>query len=261
MRVALCAVLFVAAARASAQDAQDYRTGGILYLGDSESEGPFGGTLYDAFRAMRDPLTNAPLHVKVFAKCGAGADDWLVKDKANIDCGAWSCKVGVPRAVCPHFMGGTIPPLGELYDELGSKRRVTVVALGINMLIGRRDSNRDGTLRQQKLADAANLIAAIRKAHSACIWIGPPQPGDLFVDDRIYRSFLADLAAVAKENDCRYIASDDKTDRRLLGQNTRDNHYGRDDAVAWARKVLNELDNPRDSRDGSLLDLLRENPN
>jgi len=220
---------------------------GVLILGDSNSEGPFGGALYDALRVLRDPVSGAPLKVSVFAKCGAGANDWTSREYAAIDCGAWRCGSGQPIRDCRHFMGGRIPTLPDLYDDLGAARRVTLVVLGLNMIIGR---------RSEKLRDAENLVAAIRGQNSACIWIGPPQPGDLFVDPGVFDGFVADLKRTVTRAGCRFIASDDKTDRRSLGAHTKDDHYSRDDAVAWARKVLAELARPRNPADKPLLTLL-----
>ena len=225
---------------------------GVLILGDSNSEGPFGGALYDALSAMRDPVSGAPLKVSIFAKCGAGANDWTERDYANIDCGAWRCGEGRALGECHHFVGGDIPTLTRLYGDLGADRRVTLVVLGLNMIIGK---------RSQKLHDAEVLIDAIREQNSACIWIGPPQPGDLFVDPDRVDSFVADLRRTVTRNGCRFIASDDKTDRRNLGRHTKDDHYSRDDAVAWARKVLAELAHPQTRQDKPLLAMFADAAN
>jgi hypothetical protein len=40
---------------------------------------------------------------------------------------------------------------------------------------------------------------------------------------------------------CRYIASDDKTDRREFGAGSKDDHYAKPEAIAWAQKVLAEI--------------------
>lgn len=48
---------------------------GILILGDSNSEGPFGGALYDSLRALHEPGAAKPPNVAIYAKCGAGAND------------------------------------------------------------------------------------------------------------------------------------------------------------------------------------------
>ncbi|MBL6852483.1 MAG: hypothetical protein ISS15_13660 [Alphaproteobacteria bacterium] len=225
--------------QAAAEDA-----GGVLILGDSNAEGPFGGALYNALRTTSDPVTHRPLNVSIFAKCGAGANDWTSRDYARIDCGAWACN-GRPIALCMHFNRGAIPPLADLYADLGATRRVTILALGLNMIIGR---------RSEKLRDAERLIAAIHANSSACIWIGPPEPGDLFVDPDRYEDFIADLRATVRNAGCRYIRSDDKTDRRNVAR--RDDHYSRDDAIAWARAVLVELERPSDEGDRPLLALL-----
>jgi hypothetical protein len=222
------------------------RGAGVLVLGDSNSEGPFGGTMYDALRGLRDPKSGAPLKVSIFAKCGAGANDWTSREYAKIDCGAWRCDDDRVLRDCLHFKGGDIPPLGRLYEDLGAERRVTLVILGLNMIIGH---------REQKLRDAEVLIDAIEAHHSACIWIGPPQPGDLFVDPEVYESFIADLKRTVTRDGCRYIASDDKTDRRDLGRHTKDDHYSRDDAIAWARKVLAELAHPVNAHDKPMLEM------
>ena len=222
---------------------------GILILGDSNSEGPFGGALYNALRTLHEPGAARPLNVTIFAKCGAGANDWIDRDAAAIDCGAWSCGAGLSLRDCRHFTGGAIPRLRDLYAELQSPRRVTLVVLGLNMIIGK---------RREKLQDAERLIAAIHAEQSACIWIGPPQPGDLFVAPATYESFVADLKETVTANGCRYIGSDDKTDRRNLGTHTKDDHYSREDAEAWAAKVIAELHHPKNAGDKPLLALLRE---
>jgi hypothetical protein len=239
-------VLIAASAFAGAQKAPD--AAGILILGDSNSEGPFGGTLYDSLRAMRDPVTGELVSVKMFAKCGAGANDWVEKGANNIDCGAWVCDAGRSISSCPHFMGGYIPPLSELYGDLQAQRRVTILALGLNMIIGR---------RAQKLQDARSLIDAIHAHHSACIWVGPPQPGDLFIAPAVYDSFVADLKSTVTTKGCRYIGSDDKTDRNVLGQHTKEDHYPKEEAVIWAEKVLDDLNHPPDRDEKPLRELLK----
>jgi hypothetical protein len=249
MRTFLVASVLVCFAVGAAwgQSAAPAESAGILILGDSNSEGPFGGTLYDTLREMRDARSGAQIAVKMFAKCGAGANDWVERDAANIDCGAWICDDGRPASSCRHSWGGTIPTLPDLYSDLHARRRVTLVVLGLNMIIGS---------RARKLDDAVNLIAAIHAQHSACIWIGPPQPGNLFVPPSVYESFIDDLEHTVTHNGCRYISSDDKTDRRNLGENTKDDHYSRPDAQAWARKVLYELDHPVGHGDTPLNELL-----
>jgi hypothetical protein len=247
-RLLLCLGL-IASAVAPAFAAGPVPAAGILILGDSNSEGPFGGTLYDTLRAMRDPVSGQMLNVTIFAKCGAGANDWTERDYANIDCGAWSCGAGLSLRDCRHFNEGDIPPLPDLYAELRSQRRVTIAALGLNMIIGN---------RREKLRDATKLIAAIHAQHSACIWIGPPQAGDLFVDPDVFANFIADLRRTVEKNGCRYIASDDKTDRRNIQR--KEDHYPRDDAIAWATKVLYELAHPVNAGDKPLLTQLSEQP-
>ena len=237
----LIAVLLALAlpVQAMAEDA-----GGVLILGDSNAEGPFGGALYKALRDTPDPVTRAPLKVSIFAKCGAGANDWTSREYARIDCGAWACN-GAPIAHCKHFRDGAIPPLPDLYADLRANRRVTIVALGLNMILGRRST---------KMHDAERLIAAIRANNSACSWIGPPEPGDLFVDPDRYEDFIADLRITVRNAGCRYIRSDDKTDRRNVSR--RDDHYSADDATAWARQVLAELHKPAHDGDKPLLAML-----
>ncbi|HEX4292826.1 MAG TPA: hypothetical protein VHZ29_01695 [Rhizomicrobium sp.] len=218
---------------------------GILILGDSNSEGPFGGTLYDTLRGLHDPVTGTSVAVTIFAKCGAGANDWVEREYSNIDCGAWTCSGNQSLQDCHHFKGGNIPPLRRFYADLEAPRRVTLVVLGLNMIIGN---------RAQKLRDAVALIDAIHEQHSACIWIGPPQAGDLFVSVDRFESFIADLKQTVTAHNCRYIASDDKTDRRNVSR--KDDHYSRPDAIAWANKVLYELSHPANHGDKPLLTLL-----
>jgi hypothetical protein len=242
-----CALVCLAGTLAPGEGRASAQSAGILILGDSNSEGPFGGTLYDTLRAKGPPGSDASVNIKMFAKCGAGANDWIERDAANIDCGAWICDGGRPASSCRHSWGGRIPALPELYSDLHAERRVTLVVLGLNMIIGR---------RARKLDDAVDLIAAIHAQHSACIWIGPPQPGNLFVPPDVYESFVADLRHTVTRNGCRYVSSDDKTDRRNLGENAKDDHYSKPDAEAWARKVLYELDHPVGRADKPLNELL-----
>ncbi len=209
---------------------------GVLVLGDSNSEGPFGGAVYDALRAMRDPVSGEPLNVMIYAKCGAGANDWVERDAAKIDCGAWQCADGRTAGSCLHFRDGYIPPLADLYARLGAKRRVTILVLGLNMIIGKWSS---------KMRDAEALIDAVHAQGSACIWVGPPQPGTRFVSADTYARFLVRLRQTVTANGCRYIASDDKTDRNDLGGDTKEDHYPAFEARQWARQVIAELNRPQ----------------
>ncbi|MBS0471746.1 MAG: hypothetical protein JSR60_11790 [Proteobacteria bacterium] len=218
---------------ATAALAQDRAPAGILILGDSNAEGPFGLTLYQAMRALNDPVSGRPLAVSIYAKCGAGANDWTSREYAKLDCGAWACSDGHALSDCPHFRDGSIPPLPELYESLGAGRRVTLVALGLNMVFGN---------RTEKLRDARRLIDAIHANGSACIWIGPPQAGSLFVDIDRFDRFVAALRETVTDADCRFIASDQMTDRRNL--EPKDDHYGRDDAREWARRVIEDVLHP-----------------
>ncbi len=241
---ALCAIAGLTAPAAAAPPGA-----GILIIGDSNSEGPFGGTLYDTLRLLHDPVTGTAVAVTIFAKCGAGANDWVEREYSNIDCGAWTCGNNQSLSDCHHFKGGNIPPLRRFYADLQAPRRVTLVVLGLNMIIGN---------RAQKLRDAVALIDAIHEQHSACIWVGPPQAGDLFVSISRFESFVADLKQTVTANNCRYIASDDKTDRSNVSR--KDDHYSRPDAIAWANKVLYELNHPTNRADKPLLTLLRDQP-
>lgn len=245
MRNILIALVFVLLIpRAEAADAN---SAGVLVLGDSNGEGPFGGELYDVLRTLHDPLTDRPLRVEIYAKCGAGSNDWTSREYAKLDCGAWRCGGGRPVSACLHFMQGEIPPLPDLYGALGARRRVTLVVLGLNMIIGN---------REEKMADARELIREIAAQNSACIWVGPPQTGDGFVSVERYDGFIADLRRTVTEAGCRYISSADKTDRRNLGIHSKDDHYARDDAIQWADRVLFELNHPV-AGDKKLLDYFR----
>ena len=206
---------------------------GVLVLADSNGEGHFGGTLYDGLRAFRDGTTGAPLKVSIFAKCGAGAIDFTSREWARIDCTAWACDGGRPISQCRHFNGGAIPELAELYRTLGAERRVTVVVLGINMVFGD---------KKAKLGEAVALIDALKANNSGCIWVGPPQAGEGFVAVERFERFVADLETTVTAHGCRYIASDDKTDRRDFGAGSKDDHYDKSGAIAWAKKVLAEME-------------------
>jgi hypothetical protein len=245
--LAFLVATFLSSAGAQAQEQPDESSTGVLILGDSNAEGPFGGTLYDGLRTLRDPRSGEWLHVAIFAKCGAGANDWTSREYANIDCGAWACDAGRPIAQCHHFHGGEIPPLPQLYRQLHARRSVTIIALGLNMVKGN---------RARKLADAETLIDAVQAEGSGCIWIGPPQAGDGFVSVARYDSFVSDLRATVRAKGCRYISSADKTDRSDLGAHSADDHYDRPAAEAWARRVLAELQDRDDA--ASLANVLAE---
>lgn len=246
MRAILFTVIAVVLALAAPAFAENI--GGVLVLGDSNAEGPFGAEIYNSLRALHDPVGGEPLRVTIYAKCGAGANDWTSREYAVIDCGAWTCDRGREISSCHHFMHGSIPPLPELYATLNARRTATVIILGLNMIIGN---------RQEKIVDAERLIRAVHDNNSTCIWVGPPQAGDGFVSVAKYESFIADLRDVVTSNGCRYISSADKTDRRVFGEHSRDDHFDRDDAVAWADRVLGELNHPVSVREKSLLDALR----
>lgn len=218
---------------------------GILILGDSNSEGPFGLTLYDALRSMRDPVGGKKLNVAIYAKCGAGARDWINRDYAKIICTAWECSNDRILAECEHFNGGETPTLQELYDNLDAARKVTLVALGLNMLGYGSDIHMD---------EAAQLIAAIKKAGSACVWVGPPQAGAKFFPLIGQARFLAALKDTVIKNGCQFIDSTDKTDRADIPE--KEDHYPEDKAIAWANRVLEELRNPLTPGDRSLNQLL-----
>jgi hypothetical protein len=238
------AVLLFLLLAPSARAAAPAGAAGILILGDSNSEGPFGGRLYDALGARRDPLSGDRLKVSIYAKCAARADDWLDPARAPFICGAWICDNGRVLGFCPHLREGASPPLHRLYAALGAARHVTLVALGVNMLWGDTDKH---------LRDAAALAAAIRAEGSVCIWIGPPQTGPEFVTVYAYEHITAALRAAVTRAGCRFIRSDDKTDRRHIAP--REDHYPEADAVAWADAVLDELDHPPDPADKPLMSL------
>ncbi len=225
--------------------AADGGRAGVLILGDSNSEGPFGLTLHDTLRALRDPLSGTRLKVSIYAKCGAGARDWTNADYARIICTAWERSNDRILAECAHVRDGVAPSLQDLYMNLDAPRKVTLVALGLNMEWGGRE------LKQQ---EAADLIAAIGREGSACVWIGPPQAGPEFMPLLVQEQFMRELKATVIANGCRYISSDDKTDRSHIAP--KEDHYSEADSIAWAERVLDELQFPRDARERSLFELL-----
>lgn len=108
------------------------------------------------------------------------------------------------------------------------KPKVTVVALGTNMIKGKRD---------QSESEARSLILKIKEAGSQCIWIGPPQAALFFSPEAKFNEFVEKLESVVESEGCRFVSSVDKTARENLNDSM-GLHYGCKDAETWAKKTI-----------------------
>ncbi len=108
------------------------------------------------------------------------------------------------------------------------KPKVTVVALGTNMIKGKRD---------QTESEARSLILKIKEAGSQCVWIGPPQAALFFSPETKFNEFVEKLEAFVESEGCRFVSSVDKTARENLNDSM-GLHYGCKDAETWAKKTF-----------------------
>lgn len=108
------------------------------------------------------------------------------------------------------------------------KPKVTIVALGTNMIKGKRD---------QTESETRSLILKIKESGSQCIWIGPPQAAVFFSPQAKFNEFVEKLEAVVESEGCRFISSVDKTSRENLNDSM-GLHYGCKDAETWAKKTV-----------------------
>jgi hypothetical protein len=129
----------------------------ILYIGDSISDGLFGGTIDQDLRSVSS-------NVKTLAWCGSTPATWMNNaPRARTICGFWehdpsgSQSRALPKSA-PNFV-----------DELASvKPRVTVVQLGTNIAAIYPELG-------GKAKDSAQAMMEQIKSHgSQCVWIGPP---------------------------------------------------------------------------------------
>ncbi|MDZ4084409.1 MAG: SGNH/GDSL hydrolase family protein [Bdellovibrionales bacterium] len=194
----------------------------ILYIGDSHSTGCFGRELDATLRTIKKTDAADKLAAVITqASCGTASSHWL-KAKGHVTrCGALVCD---EAGTCDSRSGKT-DSIGSLLDK--AKPKVTVVALGTNMIKGKRD---------QTESETRSLIMKIKEAGSQCIWIGPPQAALFFSPLTKFNEFVEKLEAIVESEGCRFVSSTDKTSRENLNDSM-GLHYGCKDAQNWAIKV------------------------
>jgi hypothetical protein len=212
----------------------------ILFIGDSESLGYFGAQLYRAIAAERDPRTGKTLKVWSFWTCGSDAQSWL--RGATSYCGIRTCN---GAGDCARDHGPDDRPGRVRYAALRQylakvKPRITIVALGVNML-----SLHDRAFRSSYdgyLEGVAALAGDIRTAGSRCIWIGPPQVAERTRTADDYARFSTDLGHAARHAGCGYIDSNPLSDRRyVVARDSEGIHYQPTGEKAWEAKVWTVL--------------------
>lgn len=208
----------------------------ILFIGDSEGLGYFGAQLYRAMANERDPRTRKPLKVWSFWTCGSDAQSWL--RGATSYCGIRTCNSAgdCARDHGPDDRPGRVR-YGALRQYLAKvKPRITIVALGVNML-----SLHDRAFRRAYdgyLEGVAGLAGDIGAASSRCIWIGPPQVALRTRPAEDYTRFSADLGRTARHAGCGYIDSNPLSDRRFVAPRDSEGiHYQPAGEKAWEANV------------------------
>lgn len=88
--------------------------------------------------------------------------------------------------------------------------------------------------------DVIAVIRLINEAQSQCIWIGPPQAGTKYISVTKYEEFVELLKNTVTANGCRFIDSNNKTDRRTI-TDSMGLHYNCRESEAWAAKILVEI--------------------
>lgn len=191
----------------------------ILYIGDSHSTGCFGKEIDAALRTLK----TGPQSVSVVsqASCGSASSHWLKSNGHVTNCGTRICD---SAGKCDDSQSRT-DSIGLLLAKENPK--VTVVALGTNMIKGKRDYVETET---------RSLISKIKESGSECIWIGPPQAALFFTPIPKFNDFLESLEKLVEEEGCRFISSADKTSRENL-KDSMGLHYGCKDADTWGKKV------------------------
>jgi hypothetical protein len=212
------------------------RPADILFVGDSESLGYFGAQLYRSLATQPDPKSGKPLTVWSYWTCGSDAQSWL--GGATSYCGIRTCN---GAGDCARDHGPQDRPGRVRYAALSHylarvHPRVTIVALGSNMLSNRARSFRrsyDGYLQS-----AGALIGTIADAGSRCIWIGPPQVALKTRSAEDYTQFEADLGRAAHRAGCAFIDSNPLSDRRYVEPRDSEGiHYQPTGEEAWEAKV------------------------
>jgi len=220
-KVKFSALIFVALAAVSPTFAAD-----ILYIGDSHSTGCFGRTLDVSLRTLKtkeNPQSaERPASVLTQASCGSASSHWLKSNGHVTRCGALICDAS---GACDSKIKKT-DSIGILLEQ--EKPKVTVVALGTNMIKGKRD---------QTESEARSLILKIKEAGSQCVWIGPPQAALFFSPETKFNEFVEKLETFVESEGCRFVSSVDKTARENLNDSM-GLHYGCRDAETWAKKTF-----------------------
>lgn len=212
------------------------RPADILFIGDSEGLGYFGAQLYRAIAAERDPHTGKALRVWSFWTCGSDAQSWL--NGAISYCGIRTCNSAgeCARDHGPDDKPGSVRYAALRYYLGKVAPRVTVVALGVNML-----SLRDRAFRRSYdgyLKGVGALASEVRGAGSRCIWIGPPQVAERTRPAADYARFSTDLGRAAQHSGCGYIDSNPLSDRRyIVVQDSEGIHYQPAGEKAWEARV------------------------
>jgi hypothetical protein len=215
------AVIFVGVATVSPSFAAD-----ILYIGDSHSTGCFGRTLDLSLRTLKTKENSQSpeksVAVLTQASCGSASSHWMKSNGHVTRCGALTCDAS-----------GTCESRNSKTDSIGvllekEKPKVTVVALGTNMIKGKRD---------QTESETRSLIMKIKESGSQCIWIGPPQAALFFSPETKFNEFVEKLETVVESEGCRFVSSSDKTARENLNDSM-GLHYGCKDAERWAKKTF-----------------------
>lgn len=192
----------------------------ILYIGDSHSTGCFGRTLDVSFRTFR--TKERPALVVSQASCGTASSHWLKANGHVTKCGALICD-----------QSGTCDSRNNKTDSLGGllekeKPKVTIVALGTNMIKGN---------RIQFESETRSLLLKIKQAGSQCVWIGPPQAAEFFYPLTKFNEFVEKLESIVESEGCRFVNSVDSTSRENLSDSM-GIHYGCKDAEIWAKKTV-----------------------
>lgn len=194
----------------------------ILYIGDSHSTGCFGRELDATLRTIKkSDAADKPAAVVTQASCGTASSHWLKASGHVTRCGALVCD---EAGTCDSRNGKT-DSIGTLLEK--EKPKVTVVALGTNMVKGKRD---------QTVAETRSLILKIKESGSQCIWIGPPQAALFFSPLTKFNEFVEKLEAVVESEGCRFVSSSDKTSRENLNDSM-GLHYSCKDAQNWGKKI------------------------
>ncbi|MBN8541796.1 MAG: SGNH/GDSL hydrolase family protein [Deltaproteobacteria bacterium] len=219
-------VIFLALVLAGVATVSSSFAADIIYIGDSHSTGCFGRTLDVTLRTLKTKenpqSTERPATVITQASCGSASSHWLKSNGHVTRCGTLICDVS---GNCDSRNSKT-DSIGMLLEK--EKPKVTVVALGTNMIKGKRD---------QSESEARSLILKIKEAGSQCIWIGPPQAALFFSPEAKFNEFVEKLESVVESEGCRFVSSVDKTARENLNDSM-GLHYGCKDAETWAKKTI-----------------------